>query len=135
MEIMKQFLVDADIVINHLKGRSRRGFGLGDLLNQGLLHISSVTVAEIWSGLPAEQKRKVEKILDQMERLGVPVELGKLAGSLVYSHARRGIRVTTIDAIVAAMSQANRLILVSHDKVFAKIKGLKLYSPAGILNE
>lgn len=124
---MRTLLVDTDIIINHLKGHSRMGYRIEQLLAVGTLYVSGITIAEVWEGLSPTKRQPAEEILSQMKMAAVTAELGKHAGILVYNYGEKGITITTADAIIATTAIENNLEVVSHDKVFIKIKELNVY--------
>ncbi|OGY16841.1 MAG: hypothetical protein A2785_03695 [Candidatus Chisholmbacteria bacterium RIFCSPHIGHO2_01_FULL_49_18] len=126
---MNDFLLDTDIIINHLKDRSKKGFSLENLFAQGNLFVSTLTAAEVWRGIPQEKRDKTEEALTRIENIPVTTGLARSSGVLSFTYAKRGITITTIDAIIATTALEKNLILVSHDKIYTRIGGLKHYSP------
>lgn len=126
---MTGFLLDTDVIINHLKDRSREGFDLESLHSHGSLHVSTLTLVELYAGLSSREGKEVEPVLSQLASIPVTAPPGQSAGTLINEYKKLGVNLTTVDAVIAATALEENLALVSHDNIFTKIKGLKRYAP------
>jgi predicted nucleic acid-binding protein len=72
-----------------------------------------ICVAELYSGLSAGATRVADQLMSGLTYLDVTADEARLAGSIRYQYARRGIALSTTDTIVAAVAIANDATLVT----------------------
>jgi len=125
-----RFLIDTDVLIEYLRGSDPAVRFLEAL--SGTLHISAITVAELFTGAQSEAGQEA---LEQFLRTfgGVPVD-GELAkrGGLLRRDYGPSHGVGLADALVAASTERAQATLVTFDRrhfpVFEEV--LVPYSPA-----
>lgn len=124
------FLLDTDTCSAHL----RRPAGLAHRFFQhaGRLHISTVTLAELYAG--AFHLLQPQPLLDQVAALATDVrlvefdsgcafEFGRVRGTLL----KQGISVPTADLMIAATALTHGLTLVTHNTAdYRFVPGLRL---------
>lgn len=129
MAIAKRFLIDSDILIDYLRGFPKTRDFLFKLKEKGILLISPINVAEIYSGKEIKnlKKRKIiDEFLDEFEITPFDKNLAKLAGEIKMIY-----QLPFADAIVAATAIQSKSILVTRNiKHFNQIKNLKIYKEA-----
>jgi tRNA(fMet)-specific endonuclease VapC len=128
MAEIKRYLVDSDVLIDYLKGLSKRRRLLLKLREEGVLIISVINVVEIYSGKEIKDSRKrkiIDEFLSEFEIISLEENLAKRAGII-----RMQYQVPFADAIVAATAiETNSILVTRNVKHFSKIKGLKLLPP------
>jgi tRNA(fMet)-specific endonuclease VapC len=127
---MKCYLLDTNIISHIVRNESKVIQKLFSL-PVSAIYISVITYAEIQYGL---QKRPNAKILrntinELLKRVEI-VEWDQRAAN-VYGKVRaelevRGKSIDSMDLLIASQAIANKMTLVSDDKVFVNIKVLKL---------
>ncbi len=120
------FLIDTNILIDHLRGESRATKFLLDVetgRTKGC--VSVLTEYELLSDpcLQPSEKREIERLLNLMPRLAITSRVARLAAEF-----RSGYDTDIADALNAATSKARNATLVTRNiKDFKRIKDLKLY--------
>jgi predicted nucleic acid-binding protein len=57
----KRYLLDTDVIIEHLRGRDRAVKYMEAL--DGTLHLSAITIAELYAGVHAGEEEALERFL------------------------------------------------------------------------
>ena len=112
--MMKNTLVDTDILIHFLRGRRKAKDFLSSLLNRSQIHCSSITVAEIFAGIRPGEEEKTRALMDNLIVLDVTRVIAERAG-----HYRRTIRSQTLeldDCLVAATAFVHRAVLATGNR-------------------
>jgi predicted nucleic acid-binding protein len=103
---MNKFLLDSDILIDHLRGAYRiEGLAKRLAINQkGSCYISVITISEIFSGQsmqnPSHRKQAVE-LMGSFLKIDLNESIAEHAGEL-----RRLYKIPLIDALIAASAEA-----------------------------
>jgi tRNA(fMet)-specific endonuclease VapC len=109
--MMKNTLVDTDILIHFLRGRREAKDFLSSLLDRSQVRCSSITVAEIFAGIRPGEEEKTRALVDNLEVLDVTREIAEKAGQY-----RRTIRSQTLeldDCLIAATAFIHRSVLAT----------------------
>lgn len=124
------FLVDADVVSAHLRGRGNVTSQL--LLHTGRLSLSLVTLAELntWlqrSNTPQRYRDGLAILLPEFALLPVNEEVANQFGVIGARLLNRGQTVATPDLLIAATAIVHDLTLVTGNlRHFALIDGLRI---------
>jgi hypothetical protein len=110
----KRFLIDTDVLIEYLRGSDPAVRFLEAL--SGTLHISAITVAELFTGAQrgAEQEA-LEQFLRTFEVVPVEAELAKRGGQLRREYGP-GHGVGLADALIAASAEKAQATLVTFNR-------------------
>jgi predicted nucleic acid-binding protein len=96
--------------------------------------LTGVVVAEVLQGLTRDVSR-IENYLSQWEMLDPSgFQTYREAAAIFRLGSSKGVSLTTIDALIAAIAQENRATVFTLDKDFsriARLTGLPLYSLPG----
>ena len=106
----KRYLVDTDVIIEYLRGREQAVEYLESL--EGRLHVSAVTVAELYSGVRDEEQEALEQFLSAFDVVPVDQALARSAGLGRRSH-QPAHGTGLADAIVAMSAVAVGATLVT----------------------
>lgn len=114
---MAYYLLDTDAIIDYLAGIASSVRLVQELHDRGnFLCICDVVVAEVHSGLRPQDREKAEKLLSACSFLSTDAEDAKLAGRWRYEYARRGVTLSTTDALVAATAHGHKATIVTGNK-------------------
>ena len=121
------YLIDTDILIDHLRGNPSAGRFLLDVETGRIrASISVITEYELLSArhISASQLREIRGLLSFMPSLAVTPRVARLAAEI-----RRRYQTDVVDALIAATAQARHAVLVTRNlRHFRPIKGLRLHT-------
>ena len=119
----KKFLIDTNVLIKYLNGSLDQN--LASLIDNINIEISIVTKIEIlsWSGFSEFQKNQILIFLSKCRMFSVEDEIIETVVGF-----RNKYKLKIPDAIIAATAFYNNMQLVTLDKDFANIKGLRIIS-------
>ena len=125
------YLLDSDWLIRFLNGRRDAAELIDSLAAQGLA-LSVVSCGEALEGLldlprSADRLSQFEGFLSTLDVLPVDLEVGHRYASIRRELRRQGQLVPDNDSWIAATALANDLTLVTRDRHFERVPGLKLY--------
>jgi predicted nucleic acid-binding protein len=120
----KKIVVDTDVTIDFLRGEKKAISHFKSISD--LICFSSITIAEIYSGIKSQKEEKViEKLFTIFPIIDVTNEIGRLAGKLVNQY-RPSHNVEIPDAIIAATCRITHADLhtlnIKHYPMFAGLK-------------
>ncbi len=121
-------LVDSDWTIDYLNGRTTAVERLNDLAKDAALATSAIVVGEVLEGAaknPAAQAR-YESFLEGVDVVEVDYEVAKVYGKLRSVLRASGQLMSDNDLWIAATAIHQDLVLLTRDKAFDRIVGLKL---------
>lgn len=127
-----KYILDTNPVIDFLKAKPETINKLSPLFVEGVA-ISTITAAEYLQGIfKAKDTKKALKLFlefmgrAQIEILNVDWEIAEAYARLQTKAEQAGNRLPSFDLLIAATAIVHDLILISNDKVFTKIKNLKV---------
>jgi predicted nucleic acid-binding protein len=109
-----RYLLDTDAVIDYLHGIDttvslvRSIFARGDSLC-----LCAMVISEVYAGLRPEDHDRTHGFLFGCEFLLAAPDSARQAGEWRYRHARRGVAVSTTDALIAATAVAHQATIVT----------------------
>ncbi len=77
---------------------------------------SSLTVAEIYAGMRPTERVETEEYLENFACIEVTQQIARLAGSLKYDWARKGVTIDISDFIIAATALVYDLRLATGNR-------------------
>ncbi|MCL4531782.1 MAG: PIN domain-containing protein [Actinobacteria bacterium] len=111
---MGRYLLDSDAVIDFLGGVPGSVSLLQGLLDQGeSLCVCDVVLAEVYSGLDPRVLGKANRLLRAYTFLPTEAGAAEQAGRWRYSFARRGVSLSTTDALIAATAHSHKAAVVT----------------------
>ena len=121
---MPKYLIDTSIIIDYLRGHKATVGLIEKLLsNNNQFYISVLTQAELYSGKSSRQHASRQALA------GLIVSFKKIPideiTAIESGYLKRDYGITLFDAIIAATAINNRMILLTRDRDFTKIKTLK----------
>ncbi len=111
---MATYLLDASALIDWLQGIAAARRLMDSLTDEGhALAVCCISVAEVYSGLTEEERLAVEPAVSALEYWDINFEAAAMAGQLRYFYRRRGIQLSTPDALLAALAIRRDAVLVT----------------------
>jgi predicted nucleic acid-binding protein len=108
------YLLDTTALIDYLAGRQAVVDLVMKLAHRGYtLGVCCINIAELYSGLKEDERRQIDRLVDNLSYYEVTLEISKIAGSYRSSFARRGVALSIADTIVAATAIANQAVLIT----------------------
>jgi len=108
--VAKHFLIDTDVIIEYLRGREQAIKYLESL--EGTLHVSAITVAELYSGVRDNEQEALAQFLSAFDVVAVDHALAQDAG-LCRKSQKPAHGTGLADAIVAMSAKAAGAVLVT----------------------
>ncbi len=134
--MIQALVVGTDVLIDHLRGdASAHNLLLSVERGDYLAHYSTITEAELYAGKKKMRRRaearRVEELLNLMQRVEVTGEIARRGGTL-----RRSFCTDLPDVIVAVTALLSRGRLVSRNlKHYVGITGLNIVSPVQLMGQ
>lgn len=124
---MPKYLIDTDIVIDHLRGDAVANRWLRDV-ESGRVQatISVITECELLASprLTSREERQIGRLLELLPRVAVTSHIARLGGQLRRRHA-----LTVADALIAATALRSHAVLLTRNvKDFRSIHRLHIQS-------
>jgi predicted nucleic acid-binding protein len=107
------YLIDTDVIVEYLRGREQAVEFLESL--GGTLHISAITVAELYSGVRDDERETLDQFLNAFEVVPIDDTLARTAG-LLRRDFRPAHGTGLADAIVAMSAKATGAVLVTFNQ-------------------
>jgi hypothetical protein len=110
-------LLDTSVIIDALRMRGGRREFL-EFRNQAgdALACSAISVAEVYAGMRPTERAETEEYLENFACIEVTQQIARLAGSLKYGWARKGVTIDITDFIIAATALVYDLRLVTDNR-------------------
>jgi predicted nucleic acid-binding protein len=106
---MADVLLDSDVVIWHLRGRTAVTSLVADLAARSRLGVSAVSRAEVLQGARPAEMEATLRFLDACETMPVDARVADLAARLVRDQRAKGVTIHLPDALIAATALAGHL--------------------------
>lgn len=126
---MPDYLLDTTTIIDYLRDKSAVPELLGKLcLDGGLLCCCPINIGEVYTGMKDKEKATTDKFLNSLKCYEITQEIGYIAGELKRNYAKKGITLSTADALIAAVAIKNRLVLVTNNSKHFPSEGIRIQS-------
>lgn len=113
---MTRYLLDTNVLIDYSKGVSSVVTQVQAWVARGdEVGITPVQIAELFSGVPTVEFRIWMAMLDGYDRWPIGEVVARRAGKYRYDFARRGVPISTADALIAAVARARSAVLVTRN--------------------
>jgi len=120
---MRKILIDTDILINFLRGRTEAKNFLSSIIMDCVLYCSTISVAEIHAGMKDHEREKTSELLDSLTIIDVTREIAEKAGS--YKRSIKNQSLELDDCLIAAAASVNRAILATGNGKHYPMKDIK----------
>ena len=131
METIDKIIIDTDICVDYLRGRSRV---LEKLIFSLTISITSISVFELRKGALLSSKKEkrlqeVESLISEFEVLEFGSNEAKIAADIDVELQSSGFMIDIRDLLIASVCLSNNLpLLTGNPAHFKKVKGLKLFA-------
>ena len=112
---MSRHLLDTDILIWILRGKSEALEFIHDLMKEEVPAISSLAFYEVWAGAKVKESETITAFLLAFSVLPVTKEITKEGADYYRQYRSKGITLSTVDALIAATARYYNLILVTEN--------------------
>lgn len=111
-----RYLLDTTALIDFSKGFEPSKSKLLRMIDDGeFLAVCSVTVAEFATGLGPRERQQWQVFLGTLVYWDISPEAAFQAGVWRYDFARRGIQLSTTDALIAATAWQHQAIVITNN--------------------
>lgn len=113
------FLIDTDIIINHLKGVYNIKT---ELLKEGNLNISVLSEYELYNGIRDDEAlEEIEDLLYFFNKINITSEICKTASKLNKRDKHLILSLKLVDLLIASTCIINKFVLVTNNKKHFKL--------------
>ncbi len=124
--------LDTTFLVDLLRGKSEI-HGLKDELDrhEETLAVATPSIMELWLGAcmakaSNEEKEKINELIQSLEIFDLDEKSAKDAGEIEAELMRKNQAIDTEDIMIAAIARAHGEKVITRDKHYAKILGLKV---------
>jgi len=119
-------IADTDVVLDFFTDTPPFAQALADLLKEGRLAVTAVTVFELYAGvIGAKRLRQIEAFCESVPVYALDLLAAAYAGKIYTDLKSKGITVGNQDILIAGICLANSLPLLTRNSAhFAPIEGL-----------
>ncbi len=121
---MEKYLLDSSIII-HILSASEKGVAAIELFDEAELSTSIICYCEVLNKINLEKIAKAQEFLSKLLVFGINTTDGETAIELQYNCRKTGKQVETLDALIAATAINNNAVVISSDKDFERIEGVR----------
>jgi predicted nucleic acid-binding protein len=105
---MKTVLLDSDVVIDFLQGKSRMKEVIISLWENNIAYLSILSVYELYSGMRPKEKEVTDNFINACRIEPVTLEIAKRAGEYRLKYQTKGITLSLVDCIIAETAKTNK---------------------------
>jgi predicted nucleic acid-binding protein len=129
IEVLKIYLVDTDILIDHLRGISEALSFFEKRLKEGdEIYYSTISKAEIYVGIRPKEEETTKKLFGLLNPYSVTDKVAEKAGRLVLKYGKKK-NLQLPDAIVAASSMELGCELITRNIKDYDLPDVKVLAP------
>ncbi len=110
---MSLFLMDSDILINHLRRVKPLDAYTGEPLPTHRYGCSTIVVAEVYVGMRPEEEPATRQLLESLIHFAVTSEVAERAAELKRRYQKKGATLTLADCLIAATCLIENATLVT----------------------
>lgn len=127
---MNRYILDTDTLIDFSKGREPVVSLISKwITNDDILGICPINIAEFYAGLPASSRKEWGEFFSRLMYWEISADAARSAGILRNEYKKRGITITTTDALVAAVGREQHATVVTSNTKDYPTSGVKLLAP------
>ena len=112
---MPTYLIDSDILINHLRRRIPLHAYLGELKPTTRYGCSVIVVAEVYSGMRPAEEPATRQLIDGLVHFPITTQVAEKAAELKRKLDRSGRTIALDDCLIAATAILEKATLVTRN--------------------
>ena len=125
-----KYLLDTNVIIDHFKGDTK-AVSFIQINEQAGLAVSVISVAEVLEGLAGQPKEKqrqedFEEFLSATRVIDIDAKIAEMFAKMRSNLRKMGKLIDNFDLLIASTALEFKLTLVTDDRDFERINGLKL---------
>mgnify|MGYP001582047527 FL=1 len=127
-------ILETSFVVDFLKGDEYAVSKMQSLIDKGIPYeITTPTIFELWGGLvnlekSEKEQQRIISLLEGIVIFPLDEESAKIAGNVDGQLVKRGLKIDTEDSMIAGIAINNNKKVLTRDKHFDRIEGLKVES-------
>lgn len=126
--MLKDYLIDTNIIISHLKGDINITSFLLNLEKQSNFYTSVLNKAEVDCGLFPEETSKADMVFDKIKIYDVTITIANI-GSSYYKRYNKSHGITLVDAIIAGTAKHYNIALITMNKKHFPMDDITVINP------
>jgi predicted nucleic acid-binding protein len=111
---MPDYLLDSNVLIQHLRNHRPTSELLIRLALDGHLGMAAISRTEVLAGMRDHERGMTLHLLDALACYALDREVADCAGELIRQHRQAGTTLDVPDAIIAATALVHDLVLVTY---------------------
>ena len=125
-------ILETSFVVDFLKGDEDAVSKMQSLIDEDVPYeITTPTIFELWGGLvnlekPEKELQRITSLLGGIVIFPLDDESAKIAGNVDGQLVKRGLKIDTEDSMIAGIAIKNNKKVLTRDKHFDRIEGLKV---------
>jgi predicted nucleic acid-binding protein len=122
---MARYLIDSDILIDHLRGKIEAiNFLKNILAHSDLVFYSVIAQAEIYAGMKHGEEVKISRLFESFQGIEINGKIAVSAG--LY---KRHYKLELADVLIAATASEINAILVTKNRKHYPMKEIQVHTP------
>ena len=113
---MLTYLIDSDILIDHLRRRIALHDYLGELKPAVRYGCSTIVVAEVYAGMRPEEESMTRQLIEGLVHFPVTTQVAEKAAELKRRLGRSGRTIALDDCLIAATALLEKATLVTRNE-------------------
>jgi predicted nucleic acid-binding protein len=113
---MGTVLIDTDVAIDYLRGRTEAIELIAPLWEENRAYLSIITVYELYACMRDKERYYTENFINACIIAPVTIEIAKAAGELYRKFRTKGITLTSLDCLIAATASAGKHKIATRNK-------------------
>ena len=110
---MLTYLIDSDILIDHLRRRTPLQAYLGELKPAARYGCSAIVVAEVYAGMRPAEEPATRQLIEGLVHFPVTTQVAEKAAEIKRRHGRAGATIALDDCLIAATALLEGATLVT----------------------